>query len=208
VKHNIFLIGGTGGTGLCFLQQALEAGHKVTLYARNPAKCTIPSPNLKCVKGELTDVEAMKTALEGCDIAVFTAGVMSKKPTTIISEGVKNAIAATEAQHVKRFVAVTSLGLGDTWKQALWSFRKIIVPLFIKGSFEDKEREEQHIMNSNLDWIIIRPARLLDKPPARNYRFGMDPNIRGRISRDDVAHFMMTQLDDDTFIRKTPGIAD
>jgi putative NADH-flavin reductase len=208
MTHNIFLIGGTSGTGLCFLKQALDAGHKVTLYARNPAKCTISNPNLKLAKGELTDVEGMKKALEGCDISVFTAGVMSKKPTTVISEGVKNAIQATEAQNVKRFIAVTSLGLGDTWKQALWSFRKLIVPLFIKGSFEDKELEEQYIMKSNLDWIIIRPARLLDKPPARNYRFGMDPDIQGRVSRDDVAHFMMTQLDDDTFIRKTPGIAD
>ncbi|MCP4197413.1 MAG: NAD(P)H-binding protein [Proteobacteria bacterium] len=208
MAHNIFLIGGTGGTGLCFLEQALEAGHNVTLYARNPAKCTIDNPNLRIVKGELTDVEAMKTGLEGCDISVFTAGVMSKKPTTVISDGVKKAIEATEAANVKRFIAVTSLGLGDTWKQALWAFRKMIVPLFIKGSFEDKQREEQHIMNSNLDWIIIRPARLLNTPPKRNYRFGMDPDIRGRVSRDDVAHFMMTQLDDDTFIRKTPGIAD
>jgi putative NADH-flavin reductase len=208
MTHNIFLIGGTSGTGLCFLQQALDAGHKVTLYARNPAKCTISNPNLKLVKGELTDVEGMKKALEGCDISVFTAGVMGNKPTTVISDGVKKAIEATEAQHIKRFIAVTSLGLGDTWEQALWTFRKIIVPLFIRGSFADKQLGEDYIMKSNLDWIIIRPARLLDKPPSRNYRFGMDPNIRGRVSRDDVAHFMMTQLDDDTFIRKTPGIAD
>lgn len=208
MTHRIFLIGGTGGTGLCFLQQALDAGHSVTLYARNPAKCTIQHASLNVVKGELTNVEAMQRGLEGCDISVFTAGVMSKKPTTVISDGVKNALTATEAAGVKRFIAVTSLGLGDTWKQALWSFRKVIVPLFIKGSFADKQLEEEYIMKSNLDWTIIRPARLLDKAPSRNYRFGLDPTIQGRVARDDVAHFMMTQLDDDTFIRKTPGIAD
>ncbi len=208
MKHTIFLVGGTGGVGLCFLHRALNEGHTVKLYARNPDKNEVSHPNLEVVKGELDDIDAMRQGMKGCDIVVLTAGVMSKKPNNIISQGAKKLVEAAEETGVKRFVAVTSLGLGDSWNQALWSFRYIVVPLFIKGSFADKELEEKYIMNSKLDWIIIRPARLLNKSPKYKYRYGMATNIKGRVSREDVAHFVIMQLDDDRFVRKTPCIAD
>ncbi len=208
MKHRIFLVGGTGGVGLCFLQRALDEGHNVKLYARNPDKNAISNANLEVIKGKLDDVDSMREGMKECDIVVLTAGVMSKKPDSTISQGAKRLIQAAEATGIKRFVAVTSLGLGDSWNQALLSFRYLIVPLFISGSFADKELEERYIMDSDLEWIIIRPARLLNKEPKYKYRYGMSKNIKGRVAREDVAHFMMTQLDDDRFVRKTPCIAD
>lgn len=75
---HILVIGGTGQCGQVFIPRALEAGHQLTLYARNPSKFpseTANHSNVKIVQGELTDVEAIKEALgKGAELLVSFVG--------------------------------------------------------------------------------------------------------------------------------------
>ncbi len=202
MAHRVFLVGGTGGVGKHFLEMALEQGHEIVLYARSPQKIEIDHPNLTVVKGELDELETMRAGIKGCDVCLITAGIVERKPNTILSDGTRNLIAAAKEAGTKRFIAVTSIGLGDTKDQAMKIFTYVIVPLFIKHVFADKERQEKLVMGSNLDWTIVRPGSLTNKERTGVYRHGLDKSIKGRISRADVADFLLTQLDDNTYLRQ------
>ncbi len=202
MAHKIFLVGGTGGVGKLFLEMALEQGHEIVLYARNPRKIEIDHPNLTMVKGELNDFQAIRAGVKGCDVCLITVGVMNRKPNTILSDGTRNLITAAKEEGIKRFIAVTSIGLGDSKDQAMKAFTYFVVPLIIKHSFADKELQEKIIMESDLDWIIIRPGSLTNRGRTGVYRHGRDKSIKGRISRADVADFLLTQLDDNCYLHQ------
>lgn len=202
MTHKIFLIGGTGGVGKIFMNMALEESHSIVLYARNPKKAGMSHPNLSVVKGELHESENMATSIKGCDVALITAGVMERKKNTILSDGTRNLIFACKEAQVNKLIAVTSIGLGDSKDQALKSFMYFVVPLFIKHAFADKARQEKLIMDSGLDWIIVRPASLTNGERTGVYRYGRDKKIRGRVSRADTADLLLNLLDDDTYLHQ------
>ena len=114
-----------------------------------------------------------------------------------------------EAHGIKRFVCESSLGIADSRDQMGLFVEFIFYPLVLRHFFPDKERQELAIRQSNLDWVIVRPARLTNGKQTGQYRHGFGPHekIKGAISRADVAEFMLKQLTDNTYLRKTPGLS-
>lgn len=87
-KHHILLIGGTGLCGRVFVEAALEGGHTLTLYVRNPAKVpaeVTQNDRVAVLQGELEDEEGLKRAAEcGADVFVCLAGpTMGKREGTV-----------------------------------------------------------------------------------------------------------------------------
>jgi len=117
---------------------------------------------------------------------------------------------AMEKQGVRRFVCESSLGVGDSkWRLGLLH-NLIAIPLFLRNVFADKEDQERIIRESNLDWVIVRPTALTNGPRRSVYRAGSDIGhwlIPTRISRADVAEFMLKQVTDNSYLHKTPGLA-
>jgi putative NADH-flavin reductase len=72
--------------------------------------------------------------------------------------------------------------------------------------FADKEIQEKYIQESNLDWIIVRPGYLTNGKQTGNYRYGLNRSIKGKVSRSDVAEFMLKQLTSDEWLKQTPAI--
>lgn len=130
--------------------------------------------------------------------------------TTIISDGTRNIVQAMERAGIKRFVCETSLGVGDSkWKMGA-VHNLIAVPLFLRNVFADKEVQERIIESSTLDWVIVRPTALSNGAQRNAYRAGPDVGnwlVPSRISRADVASFMLEQLTAVQYLRKTPGLA-
>jgi hypothetical protein len=111
---------------------------------------------------------------------------------------------------VKRFVCESSLGIGDSKGQLGPLYNFVLIPLLLRNIFADKEVQEKLIQESPLDWVIARPARLTNGPHTGKYRSGFaadGSSIRAKISRADVADFMLQQLSSDDSLRKTPGIS-
>jgi len=136
--------------------------------------------------------------------------LLLSRRTTVISEGTRNIVQAMERAGIKRFVCETSLGVGDSkWKMgALHNL--IAVPLFLRNVFADKEVQERIIESSTLDWVIVRPTALSNGAQRNAYRAGPDVGnwlVPSRISRADVASFMLQQLTAGEYLRKTPGLA-
>lgn len=206
----IFIIGGSGRTGRELIKQGLEMGHQITALIRNPSRFRLKNPGLSVVKGNVLDPATFEDMIKGHDAVLSALGhhrYIIK--TTILSEGTKNVIAAMEKHGVKRFICITSLGINDSrFKLGLY-YTLFTIPVILLFYFLDKAKQEKLIFKSNLDWTIVRPGQLTNFRKRTKYRHGPDTGsyiLTKMISRADVAHFMLTQLNDNTYLRKTPGI--
>ncbi len=112
-----------------------------------------------------------------------------------------------EEAGIRRLIAITSLGVGDSKDQVPFIF-KILMSTVLRKAIQDKEEQEKIIRATDLDWTIVRPGGLTDGPQTGTYRIGVDQSISaGQVSRADVAAFVLKQLDDSTYLRMTPAIS-
>jgi len=210
---NLLIFGATGGTGRAIVAQALEQGHRVTAFARNPDAIKTEHENLIVVQGDILDYASVERAVKGQDAVLSALGAKAIRRNTTISDGTRNIIKAMEKYEVKRFVFVSSISIGDSkpqQRQFGLLYRIIVFPLLLRNMFQDKEIQERYIRQSTLDWVIVRPAVLTNGPRTGAYRSefsATDTSIKTKISRADVADFMLKQLKDDTYVHKTPSLS-
>ncbi len=207
----LLIVGATGGTGRELVRQALERGHHVTAFARNPSKLDLKNERLTTARGDVLDFASVEAAVRGQDAVLCALG--HKRwlyPTRILSEGTRNLIRAMEKESVRRFVCETSLGVGNSWGR-MGLYYTLFVGLFILPFyFVDKARQERLIRSSTLDWVIVRPGALTNGSKRGVYRHG--PAVGNwfwtvRISRADVADFMLNQVTSDEYLHRNPGIS-
>ena len=207
----VLVIGATGGTGRQLVAQALERGYDVTALARNPAALDLTHPRLRVVRGNVLDPASLDEAARGQDAVLCALG--HKKffpPNRILSEGTRNLVRAMETQHVDRLVCETALGLGDSAGRGGLYYTFFVIPVILPAYFWDKTRQERLIAESRLEWIIVRPGSLTNGARRGSYRHGAGVGSflwTVRISRADVADFMLNQLTDDTYLRLAPGVS-
>ena len=206
----LLVFGATGGTGRELVKQALDAGHLVSAYVRDPAKITnLQHERLRVDNGDVLNSAAVKSAVARQDAILSTIGAGAGR-TTVREEGTRNIVESMQETGVKRLVSLSSLGVGDSRSNLGFFTKYIIVAIFLRHAFADHERQEAVVRQSSLDWTIVRPPQLRDGPRTGVYRHGFpstDRRIKGWISRADVADFMLSQLDDDRYLRKTPGVS-
>jgi putative NADH-flavin reductase len=207
----ILIIGATGGTGRAIVEQALEKRHAVTAFVRNPAKMSIAHERLVVVKGNVLDYDSVEHAVQGHDAVVSALGHKQFfLKNTILSNGTKNIIRAMEKHKVKRLIFESSLGVGDSRGRLGLYYTLFVIPFIIFFYYKDKELAERYIMESSLDWTIVRPGQLTNGKKRGVYREGLNVGnwfSSVRISRADVADFMLKQLTDNSYLKKTPGVA-
>lgn len=206
----IYIIGGTGKTGIELIKQALEMGHKVTALARNPQRLKITNPNLTIIEGNVLKPESFEKSLPGHDAVLSALG--HKRfiiKTKILSEGTKDIIEAMKKHNLKRLICITSLGINDSrFKLGLY-YTLFTIPVILLFYFLDKSRQEKIIFNSGLDWTIIRPGQLTNGKKKLKYKHGQNTGnyiLTKTISRADVADFMLKQLTDTKYVNKAVGI--
>lgn len=208
--ERILIIGATGGTGRELVAQALERGLSVTTLVRNPAKLQIEHPRLRVVQGDVLDFASVETALHGQQAVVSALGHKQLfRPTRILSEGTANLLRAMQKHGVARFVCETSLGIGDSAGRMGLYYTFFVIPIILPFYYLDKTRQERLIATSAADWVIVRPGALTDGPRRGDVRHGHDVGsflTTCRISRADVAAFMLEQLESDRYLRTAPGL--
>ena len=208
---NLLIVGATGGTGQQLVSQALERSHRVTALVRKMPSAE-PRPGLITVLGNVLDASSLDGAVQGQNAVLSALGHKQFfRPTHILSEGTRNLIGAMRRHGVRRFVCETALGISDAWWQMGLYYTLFVRPIILPLYFWDKTRQEAVIRASDLDWTIVRPGALTNGPKRGHYRHG--PRVGHwlrtvRISRADVAAFMLDQLTDDRYVRTTVGIAD
>ena len=203
----VLIIGATRGIGLQVLEQALAANHDVKVLARSPEKITVNYDRLKVVQGDIIDSQTVSSAIEGRDAIINCIGIMpTRKPVSVFSAGIKNVLAAMGPDRGNLLISVTGVGAGDSRGHGGFFYDKIVQPLWLKTIYEDKDREESLIRDSQINWIIVRPGFLTNRPMTGHYRVLTEiSNVKaGKISRADVAHFILNQLDSSPYLGQTP----
>jgi uncharacterized protein YbjT (DUF2867 family) len=201
----IALFGATGGTGMQVLEQALAAGHSIQALARDPGKLA-PHEGLSVMQGDVLDQAATDACVEGTDAVICVLGT---KPGNepVEAAGTGRILAAMDKHGVRRLIAVSSMGVGDSIDQINFAFR-VIMNLTLKRIMQAKAEQERLIMASDTDWTIVRPGGLTDGPRTDRYQAGTEKSIKAtRVSRADVADFVLKQLADDTYVRQAPAVS-
>lgn len=208
--RKLLVIGATRGTGQQVMQQALAAGDAVTVVARDLARVDTRHERLTALCGDVMDPATLAPAMAGQDAVVSTIGVTSRGSTTLYSDGMRHIIQAMRSAGVKRLVVVSaaplSIDAGDTWPSRLL-LKPLLLALF-KPVYADMARMEELIRASDLDWTIIRPPRLTDKPATGRYRTAFNLSVRRGyiIGRADLASAIVKLLDDPRASRAAVGI--
>ncbi|NOT46645.1 MAG: SDR family oxidoreductase [Acidobacteria bacterium] len=203
------IFGATGVTGRELIRQALEAGHEVTALVRTPSKVDQNGENLHLIQGDVLDVAAVERTVRGQEAVLCVLG--AGRQGTVRSEGTRNIIRAMEKTDVRRFICQSSLGVGDSQGNLNFFWKYLMFGLLLRKAYADHVRQEEFVMQSSLDWTIVRPAAFSKGPRTGNYRHGFTADAKGltlKISPADIADFLLKQLtDDDTYLRKSPGIS-
>lgn len=205
----LVVFGASGGTGREIIGQALEQGHEVTAFMRDPKKPAIRN-NLYVIEGDaLHDQSAIARAITGRDAIISALGRTNSLKAAGLIAGSMAAI-ATEAkkQNVRRLILISAFGVGDSSGNAPLVMQFIYRTL-LRDIYRDKKAGEDIVKASGLDWTIIHPVILTNGPATDTYRSGERLSLKGfpKISRANVAHFALAQLTDKTFLHKTAVIS-
>ena len=199
------ILGGTGGTGKQIVFQALEAGHDVTVLARDRARLGADQPRLRVIVGDLQNGAALAEAMRGQDAVISAIGRgYSFKSEHLIERTVPGILAAMKAAGVRRLLFTSALGVGPSLAESPLMAR-IFFRTLLRGIYADKLIGDQLIRQSGLDWTIVQPSQMTDGPLTRSYRSGERLALRGmaQISRADTAHFLLATAADPAAIGKT-----
>jgi uncharacterized protein YbjT (DUF2867 family) len=221
---NITVFGATGGIGGHALRQALTAGHQVTAVVRDPAKLTGPTPS-RTITADLTTAEPaiFDAAVSDADAVLSCLGPRSRSDVGITASASNAIVRAMKATDTRRIVVVSAAPIGTTASPGRPNppkhdpgdglfMRTVLGPMIktiLRANYADLALMEDALRDSGLDWTVVRPPRLTDKPLTGTYRTARDENVRGgtTISRADVAHLMLATTTRPDTVGHTIGIA-
>ncbi len=204
----VLIIGASKGIGLETTRQALDAGHDVRALARSATAIAISNPSLEKIRGDALKTEDLEAALVGVDVVIQTIGVGLGdlfRPVHVFSDATRVLIAAMGRQGVKRLICVSGFGAGDS-RASISRLQRLPFQIVFGRAYDDKSLQEKLIKESELDWTIARPGVLTSGPRTGRYRIIAEATQwrNGIISRADVAEFLVRQIGDGAYIRKTP----
>jgi len=200
------IFGATGGTGRPLLEQALAAGHDVTVLVRTPASVSLQHERLRVVPGDVRQADQVAAVISGQDAVLSVLGPHERGPVDLCTTAMTNILAAMERHGVRRLIALSAYGARESHGGGLYN---ILLWRMQKEKMVDKERMEDLIARSAADWTVVRPPMLTNGPRTAHYHTGIGLRMRvtSRIARADVADFMLRQVTDTAYVRMSPAIA-
>jgi putative NADH-flavin reductase len=204
----VLVVGAAGKTGRAVVEQAMKQGHQVTAFVHSDGGYDVPGV-VEIKTGDASNTAAMENAILGQDAVVDTVGgKVPYKHTTLEGDVAAAIVGAMQRQGVRRLVVTSMYGEGDSGANAAF-YVKILMATFLRGEVPDKAQKESTVTGSGLDWVIVRPPFLTEKPATGEVRvFSPDSHDHPHtITRSDLAAFMVTQLTSDENLRKAVTIA-
>lgn len=215
----ILILGATGRTGRILVHEALKRGHRVTVLISHKGALKIKPELVETYEGTPLNRFTLADAIQSCDAVLSTLNISrvsdspwSKLRTSkvFLSSSMKHIIEVAAENNIKRIIITTAWGVAETRKDIPFWFRWLIDKSNIRYQYQDHERQEVLLKESNLDWTIIRPVGLTDSEKIRDIKvsFNNQPKPSVTISRRNIALFMLDTLEKNLYIRQTPVISE
>jgi putative NADH-flavin reductase len=199
--NKIIVFGGSGGTGKSVIKQAVEQGYEVTALLRSPESFDFRHQLLKIVKGDVLQLSSFENEIVGTDAVISCLGSGTNlKSTNIYSQGTENILQAMRKANVQRLLCI-SAGAVETNKEMgffIRSLTTLVLQRILKNVYADMLLMERVLEMSDIDWTILRPARLTDHSLTKKYRTAVHTHLKTpwSISRADVAHYLLRIIND------------
>lgn len=213
---NVFLLGATGGTGNEILKRLLKEKHHVKVLLRTPSKLQnafsqAEKENLKIIEGSIYETVRLENEFQGCEVIISAIGTgKDNSYTEIYSEGGRCILQAMRSNEIKKLITITS-GLIDMSDPSTDNFfmNRIIRPNYNKVYYDQTRWETILDDTKDIDWICVRPTNLTNKSFTGKYRVNLKHCPKGgwKISRADLANFIVKQIDSDEYTHKKPVVA-
>jgi len=205
----IIIFGATGTAGSHIVAQALQKGFKVTAFTRNPDKLNhIKDSNLEIIEGDVTRPSDVEMSLKGIDLVICALGDGAKGE--VRAAGTLNIIQAMKKAGINRLICQSTLGMGESWKNLNFFWKHIMFGFLLRKAFNDHQRQEKYILESGLDFTIVRPSAFTNGQSSGNYKIGFGPGEKDlslKISLADIADFILNQAVSDSYIGQAVSIS-
>lgn len=206
--YKIAVIGGTGKSGTYLVKELLQQGYSIKLLHRNPSSLSISNSLVELVSGDARNSEAIETLLSDCRAVISTLGQPIGEPT-IFSQATENILQAMAKHGIRRYIVTTGLNVdapGDHKNEKVrfatdWMYQNY--PKITK----DKQVEFECLSKSNLDWTLVRLPMIIQTDESFPVKVSLEDCPGESISASDLARFLVDQLSDEEYIRKSPFIA-
>ena len=209
--QTIALFGGTGKTGQEVLKQALDKGYNLRLLARTPSKINIDDPKLVTLQGDVLNPQDVHEVVKGSDIIISVFGQVKGSPKDVQTRGTQHIIDAMEKENLKRIISLSGGGLPFPEKDEPKIFDHLIrtvMKIFVPGILKDAKGHHQVLQESNTEWTIVRGPVLTEQEKKGTYRVGwVGVNSGSKIGRADLADFILTVMEERSFIRQMPFVS-
>jgi putative NADH-flavin reductase len=209
-RMHLTIFGATGKTGRYLLKQALECGHSVTVLVRTPAKLPVRHERLIVVQGDVRDAAKVSQAVAGVGTVISVLGPASNRPEMAVSQGMDNILAAMRQHGVRRLIQTAGAGVRDPKDQPtlMHAFFGWLARLLSPNVVADMEQVVEKVRRSDLDWTVVRVPMLTEGPATGRVREGyVGKTIGPRLSRADLADFLLRQVESETYLGQAPAIS-
>src|SRR5205807_4509718 len=206
----VVIFGATGQTGRLLTERAVANGHVVTAFVRDPARLDRPSGSVRVIRGDVLDSAAVDRTVAGQEGVLVALGTATRRTPQVLPQGIRHILDAMEKHGMRRIIVLSAaVALHEPAGSIVGSLGLMMGRAFLPGVDREHRVMLEELRTRNLDWIAVRPVILTNRAWTGRYRVVTDGIPRGgyRISRADVADFMIRQLTSDEFLRKMPAIA-
>jgi putative NADH-flavin reductase len=205
MKLTIF--GASSATGKLLVGKALARGHRVIAFVRNETKLEMKDPNLSVICGNALNASDVASAIQGSDAVLSTLGPKGKS-SVMAAESTMHIVTAMQKYGVSRLILVSVAGVPVPEDQRGCNLADVLIKFLLKNVFIDRENQLSVLNASNLDWVAVRVPRLRDDPATGSVKaFFGKPSPRMKISRADLADFMLNQLTEVAWLRRAPMLS-
>lgn len=219
MAKRILLLGATGRTGRLALEYALSQGLEVTVLVRRPAAITVQPDQFTVIEGSPLNADDVKKALVGCDAVVSALNnnrtsdnpwAKRLSPSLFMTHSIRTCLAVMKEQGMRRIVVLSSVGVNDSFDDAVFFMRWLIRNTNLQYTFQDHDAQESELRRSGVDWTAVRAALLSNGKKLKSLiaSYYNEPKPAMMISRLHTAHYLIDCLNDQTTFRKAPTISE
>jgi putative NADH-flavin reductase len=203
--NTIAVIGGTGKSGKYLVQNLLDKNYSIKLLLRNPENFTLENPLIEIVKGDARDYDSINNLIENCDIVISTIG-QSVGEKSIFSDATKNVIKAMNFHGIKRYIVTTGLNVDTPFDHKNEKVKMATEWMYqnYPKTTADKQIEHEILTESNLDWTLVRLPLIIQTSESFPTEASLEDCKGENVSATDLAEFLVSQIDDETFIKESP----